>query len=252
MGSVLERAPSASPFMVQSLSRREVSLHRVKMAIVAIKRSMQKVDGKAQLPTNTIDSFGTHADEASKLPVAAARHPLCIQVTSTRQAKSRVVVHLSERGVDVDDSKTPQLKRPEGDVATLDLFRDSLFVMDSLISGTVDHAELRRRMLAARRVGFDCERFLFAFQLSMHATQSPSPRVAVRIRSEEQLVSFCTAKAMLDAMYPTQQVDEASFVAVVDDAASAEQVLDHLQSKVQSALGKGLTHLMLAEFATCL
>ena len=250
MGGVIERAPSSSPFVVHSLSRREVSLRRVKAVVDAALRDLHslKEEGFDLQKGIRIDSFGEHEDAPFNLPEGAARHPLAIQATEDPFVGIQVVVHLSEPSVDKDAKDGPDAgSSSEATTAKYSMSSDAI---ESLLNGTVDHRSFRERMLRARRIGFDCERFLFALQLGLHYAQTASPVINAVVRSEEHAVAFCVAKSMLDAMYPSQTVTRPTII--VDDVGRAEQALEAVKAKVTSALRRKLTHCILAEFAVCL
>ena len=251
MGSILERAPPQTPFLVQSLSRREVVMHDMQITLRDLYDTGAVVDkeGDAGDVTVRVDSFGT---SSNVFPVGVARHPLAIQLDE-KDGEASVMVHLSEKHT--DDDGNDENARFERRVETLETKSEYDAnripeVVQTVLSGDVDHESIRNRMMAARRMGFDSERLLFGVLLAkQRLDENRSPIVVVNARSYEQVVSFAIAASMAFSLYG---YSPNNYKLVVENVEEARRTIEHMRQKVDSAMDVGVESCLLCEFTTCM
>lgn len=247
MGDTVENAPVPTPFMVQALSRRTVEMNDLKTALQQVQESLKKLQDDPSASDDSLYVLDSYSNE--RFPTGAARHPLAIQATRNK----RVLVHLSELGVDNDDSvieSSEMFGRPsDAEIHSVEIPGVGMYILDYILDGSVDHELIRTRMLTARRVGFDAERFMFGIKLCRSIGPSSTKPLVVKLRSVEQVLSFAIGASLA---YKWYDFDVYDYVVLVEDVAAATRALEYLRDKVESALSVGVTTYLLSEVAVCL
>jgi hypothetical protein len=247
MGDTVENAPVPTPFMVQALSRRTVEMNYLKTALQQVQESLKRMTDDPSASDSSLYVLGSYSDE--HCPTGAARHPLAIQATLNKH----VLVHLSELGVDNDNDVTPSSERfgrpSDDEIYSVDIPTVGMYILDSILDGSANHELLRTRMLTARRVGFDAERFMFGIKLCRSIGASSTKPLVVKLRSVEQVLSFAIGASLA---YEWYDFDVYDYVVLVEDVAAATRALEYLRDKVESALSAGVTTYLLSEVAVCL
>lgn len=230
MGSILTRMPSPSPFSVQSLSRRTVVFREMKRSIAWLDGHVSGIEDKDD--AITVDSFG----DETQVPMGPSRHPLTVQLNG-----KTVWVHLSEAPVDGDAPLAPA--EQEGPETT------PLETLQSWRTLQVDHAQLRKRMLASRRIGFDAERLLFGICLAKHIVGNARTSIVIRARTNEQVVAASIAVSMASDLYG---LGMSAYLLQVKDEASARGVLATTLRRIDSAWEQGFRTCFLCELTVCM
>lgn len=237
MGGRIDALPSSLPFAIDNLGARIVWIEVLQQRALLLTQVLKKASDDATLPTDgtlfldTTPLSGTL--KTGHKPTGLARHPLVVE-----QSGSVIYVPTSSPSA----SPTAEFS---GSVP--------VSIIDAIEGLQNEHNNdipsiIRARVRRMRTVAFNAERFVFALALSRE-TPSCKPRVEVRLRNADQIISFALALAILDVEAGPTLVDIEVYV---DDVSLARSYVDAIATQAGQALDSNCRVCSLAEAALCM